>query len=166
VIAQNLKTGITKSCGCLKKENRPGLTHGLSKKAGIYKSWLGLKERCLNTKNHAYSLYGGRGITVCERWMKFENFLEDMGHPIKGQSIDRIDNNGNYEPNNCRWATQSEQNNNYRRNKLLTYDGKTKNMNQWSISKGWNPRTVQNRIKNGWSIEKALTQPVKKRGTI
>lgn len=110
-----LRTGHTRSCGCLVKTN--GLKHGHSpngKKSTSYISWYSMKQRCLNPNNRYYKYYGGRGITICERWMKFENFLEDMGERPKELSLDRIDNDGNYEPSNCKWSTRKEQQNNRR----------------------------------------------------
>lgn len=92
------------------------LTHGMSR-TPIYESWKAMRKRCLNPNAPKYRLYGGRGITICERWDYFENFREDMGERPIGLSLDRIDNDGNYEPGNCRWATQKEQQNNRSNNK-------------------------------------------------
>lgn len=113
----NLRDGISKSCGCLRNEIVTKHGHNTDKKgkSPTYSSWDGIIQRCNNPNCKAYKHYGGRGITVCERWNKFENFLADMGeNPSKGYSIDRIDVNGNYEPSNCRWATAKEQSRNKR----------------------------------------------------
>ncbi len=106
----SLKNGYTRSCGCYNKDVHR--THGMEK-TKVYAVWAGMKQRCQNPKHRAYHNYGGRGITVCERWQKFENFYADMGDPTG--VIDRIDNDGNYEPENCRWTDWSTSNKNQRR---------------------------------------------------
>lgn len=119
VAASHLKNGHTKSCNCLQKIKASGAnkTHG-HHGTGIYNSWASMLQRCNNPNTIEYKYYGGRGITVCARWAKFENFLKDMGVRPVGLALDRINNNGNYEPNNCRWTTQQEQVRNSRQTKL------------------------------------------------
>lgn len=129
----------------------------------IFRIWAEMKSRCLNKNRKDYKNYGNRGIKICDEWMKFENFYEDMGNYPKGKSIDRIDNNKGYCKKNCKWSTRIEQNNNKRTNHLLTYQGKTMNITQWSkylnISRG----VLNARIfRYNWSIEKVLSTPVRK----
>ncbi len=119
--ADSVRLSSTRSCGCLWLNNHRNKTHGGSHGIGImaeYKVWTSMKMRCSNPKFTGYKNYGGRGISFCERWKLFENFIADMGRrPSDQHSIDRIDNDGNYEPSNCRWATRQIQNNNTRRQK-------------------------------------------------
>jgi lambda repressor-like predicted transcriptional regulator len=139
--------------------NTHNATHRLSK-TPTYQTWMDMKQRCDNPKSVAYHNYGGRGITVCKRWYTFENFLSDMGSRPNGYSIERIDNSKGYAKGNCRWATRKEQANNTRWNRLITFKRVTKTMMQWANEKRLHPKTLQNRIKRGWSIADALTLPV------
>ena len=168
--------GKTLSCGCLVVEvvssvNVRRTRHGHAKDNRVtkeYRAWAGMKSRCYDPKLSDYGIYGGRGITVCERWRdSFEHFLQDVGMcPGVGRewSIDRIDSNGHYEPGNVRWATAKEQSNNTRANRLLTVDGITANVVQWSEMTGINRGTIQHRLNRGWSESDAVKTPPMKRG--
>lgn len=133
--------------------------HGM-RQTRTYTIWAGILARCLNPNQAAYANYGGRGITVCDRWLEFINFHADMGDAPAGHSIDRIDNDGGYSPDNCRWANRSEQNRNRRNVRLLTIDGETAPMAEWSERYGIALSTVWLRIKKGWSEEQAVKTPV------
>lgn len=122
-----------------------------------------MRQRCENKNNKGYPNYGGRGITVCERWHLFENFIADMGEPTADVSIDRIDNNGNYEPSNCRWATRTDQSRNRRNCLMYKIGGITKTLTEWCTQHGMNYGAVRSRLEKGWSIEAALTTPSTKR---
>lgn len=131
----------------------------------IYRIWADIIQRCTNTTRPAYSNYGGRGITVCERWKKsFEDFLADVGErPSLGHSLDRIDNDGNYEAGNVRWATRTQQMRNARNNIMLTHDRQTRCVAEWAELLGVNRWTLYDRLDNGWTVEEVLTVPIGKR---
>lgn len=155
----SLRSGDTTSCGCyqIERSTKHGLTHTRE-----YQTWLHLKDRCYNSNDKYYHNYGGRGVVVCERWINpvdgFMNFYNDMGNRPKGKySIDRINNDGNYEPSNCEWNTYKIQNNNRRSNRLLTLHGETKTMQQWVDILNIPRSTLKQRLRNGWSEEEALT---------
>lgn len=164
VTVTSLRTENTQSCGCLCKQRlrETHTTHGRSH-GGEYQSWEGMKGRCNNPLNKKYPSYGGRGIAVCERWETFQNFLEDMGPRPKGTSIDRINNNGNYEPGNCRWATRIVQQRNKRDTRLLTIKNATLPIIEWCERIGMHYSTLINRINRGWPPEEALYTPVRQR---
>ena len=149
-----------KSCGCARKEKVGNINRKHSKvKHELYSTWKGMRQRCSNKNSMFYKNYGGRGIEVCSRWNNFENFLNDMGERPKGKTIDRINNNGNYEPNNCRWASRSTQASNTRQSINITFKGVTKSASDWSRSIGGSHLLVSRRLKKGWTIEEALTTP-------
>lgn len=164
--------GGSKSCGCLRKENllKAITTHGQSK-TRFYHIWESMYGRCINKNDHVYKYYGGRGIKIYDRWLKFENFRDDMYKSYlehvkefgeKETTIDRKDCDGNYESKNCRWATWKEQLNNTRRNKFLTYNGVTKTYTEWTKKLGFSVSLISKRVKKGWVAEKILTTPAKK----
>lgn len=173
VRSTKLRTGWTKSCGCFHRERsaeahrvhgaKDGRRKGAKVKEG-YWLWYNLRHRCENEKYPQYKDYGGRGIRLCDRWKGkdgFSNFLADMGERPKGMTLDRIDNNGNYEPGNCRWATRLEQANNKRNNRMLTYKGKTQSLPMWARELGIKRSTLDMRVRvRKWSVERALTTPV------
>lgn len=138
--------------------NKFSITHG---KWGsqIYMIWAGMVKRCNNPNDICYEEYGGRGIEVCTRWLEFENFFEDMGEPPEGMSLDRIKNNKGYYLDNCKWSTSKEQARNRRGNRLLTYNGITKLMIEWSEDLNINYSTLKNRLGRGWTVERALSHP-------
>lgn len=104
-----LRSGAIKSCGCYRAELKANLKHGHANKSPTYRTWKEMRQRCMNPKSDKWQWYGGRGISICQRWDSYENFLSDMGERLAGTSIDRIDPDGNYEPANCRWATPKQQ---------------------------------------------------------
>jgi hypothetical protein len=169
ILGCHLQSNHTQSCGCLQKEKliKRSTKHGHAKrgeKSKVYRSWLSMVQRCINPKDEKYCIYGNRGIMVCEHWMKFENFLEDMGEVPSGHQIDRINNNGNYCKSNCRWATRKQQMRNTRQNHLITYNGETQCLIEWAEEYKISYKVLKDRInKLDWSIGKALTTKVRKR---
>lgn len=155
--SQCLRRGYTTSCGCYHRERSS--KHGLYKHSE-YGVWNGMLNRCLSELNPCYPNYGGRGITVCDEWLCFENFLSDMGpRPSKDHSIDRINNDGPYCKENCRWATRKEQCNNRRSNVYVCFNGESHTVPEWSEIVGINARTLYTRLDRGWSPEEALSTP-------
>lgn len=173
VSTKNLRNGRVRSCGCLAKEifsksrmasiKIPGLTIATTR---IYRIWYETKRRCYNLKCIQYNNYGGRGITVCDEWRNnsatFYNWAISNGY-ADNLTIDRKDNNGNYCPDNCRWLTQKEQQNNRRNNRLIEFNGETKTISEWGEKYNINYNLIAYRLKIGWTIEKALITPVHKK---
>ena len=130
----------------------------------LYSVWRHMKERCNNENHMAFQRYGGRGISVCDDWssefLSFKSWALENGYN-PDLSLDRIDNNGDYCPENCRWATRVEQQNNTSKNRLLTFNGETHSIAEWGRITGVNRRTIMSRLRAGWSIDNALTQAVK-----
>lgn len=163
-----LRNGTTNSCGCLHKEitskGKFHTTHGMHG-SPEYSIWSDIKKRCnpKNKNNPKYRLYAGRGIKVCKRWHRFENFLADMGvRPSPKHSIDRRNNNGDYTPDNCYWATDIEQANNKRSNVRLTWQGRTLTAAEWSREVSIPASVIRDRYKAGWHIDRILTQPLRR----
>lgn len=133
------------------------------KTSSEYRTWSGMKSRCLNPKNEKFPIYGGRGIKVCERWMDFLNFLTDMGpKPSLSHSIERVNRNGNYEPGNCIWATQPVQQRNRSTNRVISFNGISKTMTDFAADYDMRPGTLWNRLDLGWSVKDALTRPIRR----
>lgn len=152
-------------CGCAAGRSKHGHTSG--GRTAEYTAWRGMIARCYSKDATDFAVYGGRGIRVCDEWRhSFERFLRDLGsRPSPEHSVDRYpDTSGNYEPTNCRWATMAEQCRNKRNNRLLTWNGKTQCVVEWSAELGIHFGTIYSRLRNGWSVEKALTTPVRDRG--
>ncbi len=166
VPSNKLRSGRKQSCGCLWREAIT--THGCTD-SHEYNSWGCMIQRCTNPNNDEYHNYGGRGITVCQRWRdSFEVFLADMGpRPTPKHSIDRFPNaNGNYEPGNCRWATQKEQMNNARCTTFLEWQGQRRSLSEWAEITGFSKDAIRSRLRHGWSIERALSTPLASRGSV
>ena len=159
VVGSNLKNGASRSCGCLREETSGARTHGRSKSA-MYQSYATMISRCHNPKFPKYQSYGARGIVVCKRWREdFAAFLSDMGERPTGKTLDRIDNDGNYEPNNCRWATAEEQQANKRNTVRIMHCGRTLSLAEWSRETGIEYGTIRQRIyRYGWDVSRALTK--------
>lgn len=157
-----LRRGLSQSCGCLKLEVlvERSTKHGHSPAKGgfspTYHSWTAMMQRCTNQNSERYKDYGGRGIAVCERWHEFANFLADMGEKPFRKSLDRIDNSGNYEPANCRWATFKAQGRNKRNNRALTVNGETRLLVEWAELRGMKPQMIRDRLADGWTEHDAV----------
>ncbi|MDF2791603.1 MAG: hypothetical protein K0S80_4705 [Neobacillus sp.] len=165
-VGSQIKTGYIKSCGCYQKEMviKRNKDNAYIKDYRLYYIWENMRQRCFNQKNENYSDWGGRGITVCKEWDdKFIVFYEwSIVNGYKEKlTIDRIDVNGDYEPSNCRWATQKQQSNNKRNNRFITYKDKTKTLAEWADISDISIQTLHYRIKNNWSIGSALTTPIR-----
>jgi hypothetical protein len=158
---RNLLNGTARSCGCLRREVVRDLmsTHRMTG-TGEYRSYQGAKGRCENPNNAAFANYGGRGIQFL--YVSFEQFFEDMGPRPRGMSLERCDNDGHYEPGNCRWAPATEQANNKRNNIRLTAFGRTRTLARWANEVGIFRNVLEWRLKNGWSAEDVLTRPIRR----
>jgi len=167
VLAAGLLNGTTKSCGCLHLETVKVncKTHGMTNTAA-YKRWQAMRKRCTNPKAEDYGYYGGRGIVFDTRWESFENFYADMGDPPTDKhTLDRLDSDGNYCKENCKWATRREQGNNTSRNVVIELDGVRHTMQEWCrILPNVLYSTVRSRIQKGWDPVKALTTPKLREG--
>ena len=163
VRSSHLRNGRAKSCGCSAFGNDNSTKHGMYG-TRIYTSWCQMKARCLNPKATNYKNYGARGITVYKEWVDnfaaFRDWAVTHGY-ADNLTLDRVDVNGNYCPENCRWATPKEQGNNRRDNKLLTYKGETRTQQEWAELKGLTKGTLYGRLRRGWTVERALDTPTK-----
>lgn len=161
----NLLDGKTRSCGCMKNTwcSQVHVTHGHAD-SRAYHSWCGMRVRCQNPADRSYRNYGERGIAVSERWEVFDNFLKDMGEPGPGMTLERIDNDIGYGPDNCRWATRTEQARNKRNNRLLTFDGETAPLSVWAEKTSIAASTLSRRLRLGWDVDQVLRTEVRSDG--
>lgn len=167
----DLASGRTTSCGCYKRERsaEAHTVHGMNRQGErhpVYRVWAAMLTRCENSNFSAYKNYGARGIKVCDEWHDAKVFIDWAlaNGWQKGLTLDRINNGGNYEPDNCRWATRKENNRNKRNNRLITFDGKTQTMVEWADELNIPYYTLKHRISTyHWSIERALTEPIRGR---
>lgn len=159
--------GKLKSCRCASLQfiSKANGRHWMTRdRLSGHSVWVQMRKRCLKPNNTSYANYGGRGIKICERWDRFENFREDMGpRPSLRHSIERIDVNGNYEPSNCRWATPAEQSRNTRRVRRVMYRGQERSLSELCAEFSLSDDTVRERLSRGWDLERALTTQPKVR---
>lgn len=162
VLSSNLRTGHTKSCGCRRSDKGVGnYRHGMFG-TPLYKIWANMIQRCNNPDSTYYHRYGARGISVCDRWLKFENFYADMGENPKGFCLERINNDGDYCPENCEWVSPKEQARNRETSVDITYNGKTQCVAAWEEELGFKHGTLWMRLyKYKWPLEKAMVVPIK-----
>lgn len=159
----HLRLGSVKSCGCLHDTHaigkQYGKTHGhaiAGQRSPTYESWTAMWQRCTRNKHPDFHRYGGRGITVCERWKSFENFLSDMGERPPGKNLERRNNDEGYCKDNCKWATAKEQSRNRASNRLLCHHGQIRCVSEWAEVLGIKKSTLNERLRRGWSIRRAL----------
>ena len=161
--SRRLREGTKRSCGCLQNDTlvKNSYKHGLHHTGG-YKAWNEMMKRCYRPNNISYHNYGGRGIAVVPEWHNLHKFIEDMGHPERGMSLDRLDSNKDYSKENCRWADRLTQNNNKRNVRLLEFRGETHSYADWARIAGIKHATLVAKMEKwGWSLERSLTEPVK-----
>ena len=176
VARQHLKSGASRMCqSCalnMRYKNTPREELKCYKDGRLedplYQAWWSMKSRCLNPKHRSYPRYGGRGITICDEWLDFPTFRQWASEHNwqKGLQIDRVDNDGNYCPENCRFVTPKENANNRSNCRMLTFNGKTQSVSKWADELGYEPNVIYLRLRMGWPVERTLTAPVqhKKRG--
>lgn len=163
-MTSTLNNGLKRSCGCLvidtlrKNATKHGGASG--RKSPTWKTWYEMIRRCRSKTRKCYKHYGGRGIKVCDRWKDYGNFKDDMGEKPIGMTLGRIDNNGDYEPTNCRWETIDEQSNNKRTSRFLEIDGERRTISQWARAYGLDPQVAFSRLQQGWDTMRAVTTPL------
>ena len=171
VLTISLLDSRSTSCGCFHREQVAKLaatnctTHGHAgkgKRTRAYYAWKGMKTRCFNQNSARYADYGGRGVTVCLDWKEsFQKFLDDMGEPGEGMTLDRKDNDGDYTPENCHWVTIREQQNNKRSNRIIEFNGVKQNLTQWANDLSIPMKTLHKRLSSGWGIQEAFTKELR-----
>jgi hypothetical protein len=150
----DLRSGRHRSCGCLRTES---ITKHGGWKTLTYSSWMSMRDRCFNPNSPHYDRYGGRGITICKRWQSFAHFRDDLGErPSARHTLERVNNDGNYEPSNCRWATRLEQSYNRSFSRILTIDDRAMCVAEWATELNWPQDRIRSRLKLGWSDRQAL----------